>query len=63
MVRFIPGTHVVLFAALLSACGTAKGESSSKTEAPAALTVSVATAAEQPITRFLKVTGTLAAEE
>ena len=46
-----------------AACGTAKGESEAKTAAPAAISVSVATAAEQPITRFLKVTGTLAAEE
>jgi RND family efflux transporter MFP subunit len=46
-----------------AACGSAKGESSAKTAAPAATTVSVAAATEQPITRFLKVTGTLAAEE
>ncbi len=45
------------------ACGSAKGESSEKTAAPAAISVSVAAATEQPITRFLKVTGTLAAEE
>ena len=45
------------------ACGSAKGESSAKAAAPAATTVSVAAATEQPITRFLKVTGTLAAEE
>ena len=46
-----------------AACGTAKGESAAKTAAPAAMSVSVAAATEQPITRFLKVTGTLAAEE
>jgi RND family efflux transporter MFP subunit len=45
------------------ACGSAKGESSATAAAPAATTVSVAAATEQPITRFLKVTGTLAAEE
>ena len=45
------------------ACGSAKGQSSAQTAAPAATTVSVAAATEQPITRFLKVTGTLAAEE
>jgi RND family efflux transporter MFP subunit len=54
---------VVLVAGLVSGCGTAKGESSSKTDEAAALRVSVVAATEQPITRFLKVTGTLAAEE
>jgi len=54
---------VALAVALTSACDTAKGESPAKTAAPAAISVSVAAATEQPITRFLKVTGTLAAEE
>jgi RND family efflux transporter MFP subunit len=54
---------VALAVGLTSACGTAKGESAAKTAAPAAISVSVAAATEQPITRFLKVTGTLAAEE
>ena len=54
---------VVMVAGLVSGCGTATGESSSKTDEPAALRVSVVAATEQPITRFLKVTGTLAAEE
>ena len=45
-----------------AACGT-KGESAEKTAAPAAIRVSVASATEEPIIRFLKVTGTLAAEE
>src|SRR5688572_12923058 len=54
---------VALAVGLTSACGTAKGESAAKTAAPAAMSVSVAAATEQPITRFLKVTGTLAAEE
>ena len=54
---------VALVAGLVSGCGTAKGESAAKTDEPAALRVSVAAATEQPITRFLKVTGTLAAEE
>ena len=54
---------VVMVAGLVSGCGTAKGESSSKTDEAAALRVSVVAATEQPITRFLKVTGTLAAEE
>jgi RND family efflux transporter MFP subunit len=54
---------VALAVGLTSACGTAKGESTAKTAAPAAISVSVAAATEQPITRFLKVTGTLAAEE
>ena len=54
---------VVMVAGLVSGCGTATGESSSKTDEAAALRVSVVAATEQPITRFLKVTGTLAAEE
>ena len=54
---------VALLAGLVAGCGTATGESSSKTDEAAALRVSVVAATEQPITRFLKVTGTLAAEE
>jgi len=54
---------VALAVGLTSACDTAKGESAAKTAAPAAISVSVAAATEQSITRFLKVTGTLAAEE
>jgi len=54
---------VALAVGLTSACDAAKGESAAKTAAPAAISVSVAAATEQPITRFLKVTGTLAAEE
>ncbi|HLG55073.1 MAG TPA: efflux RND transporter periplasmic adaptor subunit [Vicinamibacterales bacterium] len=63
MFRFIHGTHVLLIAALAAGCGTAKGESTSTTGAAAALTVTTVAATEQQITRFLKVTGTLAAEE
>ena len=54
---------VALVAGLLSGCGTAEGESSTKAGEPEAMRLSVAAATEQPITRFLKVTGTLAAEE
>jgi RND family efflux transporter MFP subunit len=63
--RAVAGSIAVfaLVAGLVSGCGTAKGESSSKTDEAAALRVSVVAATEQPITRFLKVTGTLAAEE
>jgi RND family efflux transporter MFP subunit len=53
---------LTLVAGLASACGTAKGEPA-KSDTPAAMSVSIAAATEQPITRFLKVTGTLAAEE
>jgi RND family efflux transporter MFP subunit len=61
----IAGTVAVLalLAGLASGCGTATGESESKDAAPATIQVSVAAATEQPITRFLKVTGTLAAQE
>jgi RND family efflux transporter MFP subunit len=54
---------LALVAGLATACGTAKGESADAPEAAAAVTVSVAPATEQPIARFLRVTGTLAAEE
>jgi RND family efflux transporter MFP subunit len=55
---------ILVFATgLISACGTAKGESDAKSNEPAPMSVSVASATEQPITRFLRVTGTLAAEE
>jgi RND family efflux transporter MFP subunit len=54
---------LALVAGLASGCGTAKGESAEKTETAKPLAVSVAAATEQPIARFLKLTGTLAAEE
>ena len=65
MVRVVSPVVVLVSAALAAGCGSAKGASSSESKAvnPAAVAVSVATAAEQPITRFIRVTGTLAAEE
>ena len=55
---------VVPAAVLSAACGSAKGASSAdKAVDPAAVPVSTATAVERPITRFIRVTGTLAAEE
>jgi membrane fusion protein (multidrug efflux system) len=63
MRRFIQGTHIALALVVAAGCGTAKGESNSKASAPAALNVVTAAATEQPILRFLKVTGTLAAQE
>jgi RND family efflux transporter MFP subunit len=61
----IAGTvaSLVLLAGLASGCGTAQGEADANNNEPAALSVSVAVATEQPITRFLRVTGTLAAQE
>jgi RND family efflux transporter MFP subunit len=63
MFRLIHGIHLLLIAAVAAGCGTAKGESTSTTGAVAALTVTTVAATEQQITRFLKVSGTLAAEE
>lgn len=66
MVRVVGPLMVLVSAAVAAGCGSAKGASSSseaKAVNPAAVVVSVATAAEQPITRFIRVTGTLAAEE
>ena len=66
MRRFIYGTHVLflfpLLAALATGCGTTTVESKAA-GVPAALTVTAVPAVERPISRFLKVTGTLAAEE
>ena len=64
MFRFIHGNHafLLLLVALAAGCGTTATESKSA-GAPAAIAVTVVAAVEQPITRFLKVTGTLAAEE
>ncbi|HET9024103.1 MAG TPA: efflux RND transporter periplasmic adaptor subunit [Burkholderiaceae bacterium] len=64
MVRVASPLVVLVSAAVAAGCGSAKGASSEpKAANPAAVLVSVATAAEQPITRFIRVTGTLAAEE
>lgn len=65
MVR-VPSPLVVLVSATIAAgCGGAKGASSSaaKPANPAAVSVAVTAVVEQPITRFIRVTGTLAAEE
>src|SRR5687768_12658066 len=63
MVRVPPA--VLLSAVLAAGCGSAKGASSSaaKSESPAAVPVTVVAAVEEPIARFIRVTGTLAAEE
>jgi membrane fusion protein, multidrug efflux system len=63
MVR-IPTAALLLSAALAAACGSAKGASSTaeKPDNPAAVPVAVAVV-ERPVTRFIRVTGTLAAEE
>jgi RND family efflux transporter MFP subunit len=62
----VPFAVVLLMSAVVAAaCGSAKGASSSAAKAanPAAVPVSVAAVVQQPITRFIRVTGTLAAEE
>lgn len=54
----------LLCSAAVSSCGTGvQGESTAGDAAAPAAAVAVATAVEQPIARFLRVTGTLAAEE
>jgi len=64
MVR-IPSLMVLLSAVIAAGCGSAKGaaQSTAKPASPAAVPVAVAVAVEQPITRFIRVTGTLEAEE
>src|SRR5262245_42872700 len=61
----LPTAALLMSAALAAACGSAKGASSeaAKPENPAAVPVAVAPVVEQKITRFIRVTGTLAAEE
>ena len=55
---------LLLAAALSAACGSAKGASSAeKAVDPAAVPVTTVAAVERPITRFIRVTGTFAAEE
>lgn len=66
MVRVPFPLVVVLSAAVVAfGCGRATGASppGAKAETPAAVPVSVVAVAEEPITRFIRVTGTLAAEE
>ena len=56
--------RLALVAAVASAaCGRAGAAPEAKIADPAAIPVSTATAVERPITRFIRVTGTLAAEE
>jgi RND family efflux transporter MFP subunit len=56
---------LLLGAVIAAGCGSAKGASSAaaRPESPAAVPVTVVAAVEQPIARFIRVTGTLAAEE
>jgi membrane fusion protein (multidrug efflux system) len=55
---------LLLVAALTAACNGAADDAASQPPAdPAAVPVSTAAAVERPITRFIRVTGTLAAEE
>ena len=49
--------------AACAACSRARGESAAAPAAPAPIAVATVAAVEQPIARFLQVTGTLAAEE
>jgi RND family efflux transporter MFP subunit len=63
MVRLC-SSFIVLAAFGAAACGGAKGATPDpKPEDPAAVSVATAVAVEQPITRFIRVTGSLAAEE
>src|ERR1051326_5196085 len=54
---------VVLFSALGAACSTSDAKGKDTTAAPVAISVSPVAAIEQPIARFIRVTGTLTAEE
>ncbi len=56
-------SSVLLVLIAASGCGTAKGESSPEAAPAAALPVDAVAAIERPIVRFIRVTGTLAAEE
>jgi len=54
---------VVLFSALGAACSTSDAKSKDTAAAPVAVSVSPVAAIQQPIARFIRVTGTLTAEE
>jgi RND family efflux transporter MFP subunit len=66
MNRLVPGTLLMLIAgtALWSACTAADGKTpETATAAPAAIAVSAAPAAEEPIARFIRATGSLMAQD
>jgi RND family efflux transporter MFP subunit len=66
MSRFVLGPFigVLLTTALTSACTSANGNAAaSQTSQPVSVAVTPVAAAEQPITRFIRVTGSLTAEE
>src|SRR5262249_62060713 len=54
---------VVSISALAAACSSGDAKSKDTTQAPATVAVSPVAAIEQPIARFIRVTGTLTAEE
>ena len=54
---------VVLFSAFGAACSTSDAKSKDTAAVPVAISVSPVAAIEQPIARFIRVTGTLTAEE
>ena len=64
MVRHRSPLFVLIAAVVSAACGSANGASTpERATDPAAVPVTTVAAIERPITRFIRVTGTLAAEE
>src|SRR5947207_7507331 len=61
--RFTLSTLLLLGPLVGAACSTADGKTDDRGHAALAVSVSPAAAVEQPIARFIRVTGTLTAEE
>jgi len=62
-IAFTASGALVLSSLILAACSTANGKTEDRAQATLAVAVSPAAAVEQPIARFIRVTGTLTAEE
>jgi membrane fusion protein, multidrug efflux system len=63
LVTFTASSAVILASLVWTACSTANGKTDDRAAAPLAVSVSPVAATEQPIARFIRVTGTLTAEE
>jgi len=62
-IRFTVSSFLLLSPLVWTACSTANGKTEDQQPAALAIAVSPAAAVEQPIARFIRVTGTLTAEE
>jgi membrane fusion protein, multidrug efflux system len=63
LVTFTASGAVILASLVWTACSTANGKTEDRAASPLAVSVSPVAVTEQPISRFIRVTGTLTAEE